>query len=99
MAHRRACYSKLGCYPLLSAPEDEPALSDMLAKGLGLEVVLPRFRPPKAKRDGLQTQPCPCGFRGTKANDCRCDDATVAKYNQPVSADSFANPRPFSHWL
>jgi len=24
--------------------------------------------------------PCPCGFRGTRASDCRCDDATVARY-------------------
>ena len=24
--------------------------------------------------------PCPCGFRGARENDCRCDDAAVAKY-------------------
>lgn len=24
--------------------------------------------------------PCPCGFRGDRASDCRCDDATVQKY-------------------
>jgi magnesium chelatase family protein len=24
--------------------------------------------------------PCPCGYRGTRNADCRCDDATVAKY-------------------
>ena len=24
--------------------------------------------------------PCPCGFRGVRGSDCRCDDATVAKY-------------------
>ena len=24
--------------------------------------------------------PCPCGFRGARTSDCRCDDATVAKY-------------------
>jgi magnesium chelatase family protein len=24
--------------------------------------------------------PCPCGFRGTRTSDCRCDDATVARY-------------------
>ena len=29
--------------------------------------------------------PCPCGFRGTRANDCRCDDAAVAKYIAKLS--------------
>ena len=29
--------------------------------------------------------PCPCGFRGSRANDCRCDDATVAKYVAKLS--------------
>jgi magnesium chelatase family protein len=24
--------------------------------------------------------PCPCGYRGTRTNECRCDDAVVAKY-------------------
>ena len=24
--------------------------------------------------------PCPCGFRGTRSRECRCDDAHVAKY-------------------
>jgi magnesium chelatase family protein len=24
--------------------------------------------------------PCPCGFRGSRGSDCRCDDATVARY-------------------
>jgi magnesium chelatase family protein len=29
--------------------------------------------------------PCPCGFRGDKASDCRCDDATVQKYLAKLS--------------
>jgi magnesium chelatase family protein len=29
--------------------------------------------------------PCPCGYRGSRANDCRCDDATVAKYVAKLS--------------
>jgi magnesium chelatase family protein len=29
--------------------------------------------------------PCPCGFRGTRANDCRCDDSAVAKYVAKLS--------------
>jgi magnesium chelatase family protein len=29
--------------------------------------------------------PCPCGFRGSRANDCRCDDAVVAKYVAKLS--------------
>jgi magnesium chelatase family protein len=29
--------------------------------------------------------PCPCGFRGTRTNDCRCDDATVARYVAKLS--------------
>jgi magnesium chelatase family protein len=29
--------------------------------------------------------PCPCGFRGSRANDCRCDDAAVAKYVAKLS--------------
>jgi magnesium chelatase family protein len=29
--------------------------------------------------------PCPCGFRGTRTNDCRCDDAAVAKYVAKLS--------------
>jgi magnesium chelatase family protein len=24
--------------------------------------------------------PCPCGYRGSRTTDCRCDDATVARY-------------------
>lgn len=24
--------------------------------------------------------PCPCGYRGSRSNECRCDDATVARY-------------------
>jgi hypothetical protein len=26
------------------------------------------------------TRPCPCGYRGVRNADCRCDDAAVAKY-------------------
>jgi magnesium chelatase family protein len=29
--------------------------------------------------------PCPCGFRGTRTRDCRCDDATVARYVEKLS--------------
>jgi magnesium chelatase family protein len=29
--------------------------------------------------------PCPCGFRGTRSAECRCDDATVAKYVNKLS--------------
>jgi magnesium chelatase family protein len=29
--------------------------------------------------------PCPCGYRGSRANDCRCDDSTVAKYVAKLS--------------
>ena len=29
--------------------------------------------------------PCPCGFRGTRGTDCRCDDAAVAKYVAKLS--------------
>jgi len=29
--------------------------------------------------------PCPCGFRGTRTSDCRCDDAIVAKYVAKLS--------------
>jgi magnesium chelatase family protein len=29
--------------------------------------------------------PCPCGFRGDKASDCRCDDAAVQKYLAKLS--------------
>jgi magnesium chelatase family protein len=29
--------------------------------------------------------PCPCGFRGVRANDCRCDAAAVAKYVAKLS--------------
>jgi magnesium chelatase family protein len=29
--------------------------------------------------------PCPCGFRGTRTSDCRCDDTTVAKYVAKLS--------------
>jgi len=29
--------------------------------------------------------PCPCGFRGTRTHDCRCDDATVARYVDKLS--------------
>jgi magnesium chelatase family protein len=29
--------------------------------------------------------PCPCGFRGSKLHDCRCDDAAIAKYAGKLS--------------
>lgn len=29
--------------------------------------------------------PCPCGFRGCRGSDCRCDDATVARYISKLS--------------
>jgi magnesium chelatase family protein len=29
--------------------------------------------------------PCPCGYRGTRNAECRCDDATVAKYVSKLS--------------
>jgi magnesium chelatase family protein len=29
--------------------------------------------------------PCPCGFRGTRTSECRCDDAAVAKYVAKLS--------------
>jgi magnesium chelatase family protein len=29
--------------------------------------------------------PCPCGFRGARSSDCRCDDAAVAKYVAKLS--------------
>jgi len=29
--------------------------------------------------------PCPCGFRGVRSNDCRCDDAAVARYVAKLS--------------
>ncbi|MDQ6823769.1 MAG: YifB family Mg chelatase-like AAA ATPase [Candidatus Eremiobacteraeota bacterium] len=29
--------------------------------------------------------PCPCGYRGTRSMECRCDDAAVAKYVSKLS--------------
>jgi magnesium chelatase family protein len=29
--------------------------------------------------------PCPCGYRGTRSAECRCDDAAVAKYISKLS--------------
>jgi magnesium chelatase family protein len=29
--------------------------------------------------------PCPCGFYGTPGRDCRCDDATLARYRRKLS--------------
>lgn len=29
--------------------------------------------------------PCPCGYRGTRAAECRCDDAAVARYVSKLS--------------
>ncbi len=29
--------------------------------------------------------PCPCGYRGTRTTECRCDDAAVAKYVAKLS--------------
>lgn len=33
----------------------------------------------------VSLNPCPCGFRGTRTHDCRCDDATVARYLSKIS--------------
>ncbi len=33
----------------------------------------------------VSMNPCPCGFRGTRTHDCRCDDATVARYLAKIS--------------
>jgi len=29
--------------------------------------------------------PCPCGYRGTRSAECRCDDAAVARYVSKLS--------------
>lgn len=29
--------------------------------------------------------PCPCGYRGTRTTECRCDDAAVARYVSKLS--------------
>jgi magnesium chelatase family protein len=29
--------------------------------------------------------PCPCGWRGSGSRDCRCDDATIARYARRIS--------------
>jgi len=29
--------------------------------------------------------PCPCGWRGSPARDCRCDDAAIARYARRIS--------------
>ena len=29
--------------------------------------------------------PCPCGFRGTRGGDCRCDDTAIARYAAKLS--------------
>lgn len=29
--------------------------------------------------------PCPCGYRGSRSSECRCDDAAVAKYVSKLS--------------
>jgi len=29
--------------------------------------------------------PCPCGWRGSRARDCRCDDAAIARYARRIS--------------
>jgi magnesium chelatase family protein len=31
------------------------------------------------------SNPCPCGFYGTPKHDCRCDDATLARYRRKLS--------------
>jgi len=33
----------------------------------------------------MATQPCPCGFRGTRTSECRCDDAAVERYLAKLS--------------
>src|SRR5580658_10109259 len=33
----------------------------------------------------VSMNPCPCGFRGSRAHDCRCDDAIIAKYAGKLS--------------
>ena len=50
----RARHAELAPRLHLIESRDEPALSDMLAQGLGLEVVFPRFQALEPERDGLQ---------------------------------------------
>ena len=38
--------------------------------------------------------PCPCGYRGTRSAECRCDDATVAKYVGKLSGPAARPHRP-----
>jgi magnesium chelatase family protein len=33
----------------------------------------------------VSMNPCPCGFRGSRGHDCRCDDAAIAKYASKLS--------------
>ncbi|MEO9170200.1 MAG: YifB family Mg chelatase-like AAA ATPase [Candidatus Baltobacteraceae bacterium] len=38
------------------------------------------FTYPAAFQLVASMNPCPCGYRGTRSVDCRCDDGTVARY-------------------
>ena len=59
----------------------------MLARVCGSKSVSLGLGPLSRSGTGCKraTQPCPCGFRGTRTSDCRCDDATVAKYVAKLS--------------
>jgi magnesium chelatase family protein len=46
--------------------------------------------------------PCPCGYRGVRGSDCRCDDAAIQRYLGKAqrllqeTRDRWPSARPFS---
>ena len=44
-----------------------------------------RFELPARFQLIAAANPCPCGFYGTPGRDCRCDDATLARYRRKLS--------------
>ena len=68
---------ELGEFPratleVLRQPLEEGAVT--IARAAGTMTFLARFTLVASMN------PCPCGFRGVRGSDCRCDDATVQKY-------------------
>ena len=43
------------------------------------------FTYPAAFQLVASMNPCPCGYRGTRSKECRCDDAAVARYVSKLS--------------
>lgn len=85
MPNRFGSHAEQDCRLPLGHLQREPAPLDVLARGVRLKVGFLRPRPPEPKRDESQKSNATLSVWVSRTSDCRCDDATVARYVAKLS--------------